>query len=301
MPGAEVEIEGRHLKLSNLDKVLYPAAGFTKAAVIDYYIRIAPVLLPHLRGRPLTRKRYPDGVHKEFFYEKDAPSHTPSWVETFPIFSESNNRGVNYVLVNDLPTLVWVANLASLELHTLLARAPDIQSPTMVVFDLDPGDGAGIPECSKVAVLLRETFESLRLESFAKTSGSKGMQVYVPLNTPTSYDQTKPFANAIARIIEGQHPKLVTSNMRKDLRKGKVFIDWSQNHDSKTTVSVYSLRARPTPTVSAPVSWDEVAHAARGESAQPLSFTAPEVLSRIDDHGDLFAPVEQLKQRLPDL
>ena len=294
----DVEVGGRHLKISNIEKVLYPAGGFTKGQVIDYYTRVAPAILPHLRGRPLTLKRYPNGVDSQFFYEKHCPKHRPEWVPTAAVWSRQNKAEMNYCLADDLPTLVWVANLAALELHTLLARADDVGRPTMVVFDLDPGPPAAIRECARVALLLRDAFGRCRLESYPKTSGSKGLQIYVPLNTPVAYGETKAFAHAMARMLEARHPELVLSVMAKDLRRGKVFIDWSQNDDSKTTVCVYSLRARPQPTVSAPVTWEEVEAAAGGA---PLSFEAADVLRRFDADGDLFAPVVSLEQWLPEV
>ncbi|HEY1271388.1 MAG TPA: non-homologous end-joining DNA ligase, partial [Terriglobales bacterium] len=224
-----VDVDGKHLKLSNLEKVLYPAAGFTKGQVIDYYVRIAPVLLPHLRGKPLTMKRYPGGVDEEYFFEKNAPQHRPEWVETAPVWSHGNKRNVNYILADDLPTLVWIANLASLELHPSLSLARDITCPTMIVFDLDPGPPADVVQCAQVGLWLREIFEHFGLQSFPKTSGSKGLQIYVPLNTPTSYEKTKPFAHALARLLEEQHRGLVVSDMKKAIRVGKVLVDWSQN------------------------------------------------------------------------
>jgi bifunctional non-homologous end joining protein LigD len=299
--GVDVEIEGRQLKLSNLDKVLYPGSGFTKGQVIDYYTRISGVLLPHLRQRALTLKRYPNGVDGQFFYEKNCPKHRPPWVGTVAVWSSRNKADVNYCLADDLPTLVWVANLASLELHTSLSHADDVQRPSMVVFDLDPGPPATIVECSRVALRLREVLDGLGLAAFPKTSGSKGLQVYVPLNTPVTYGQTKPFAHALAKLLEERHPELVLSVMNKDKRTGKVFIDWSQNDDSKTTVCVYSLRARPRPTISTPVTWDEVENGAASGDPEDLSFEAPEVLARAERAGDLFAPVAELEQSLPDL
>ena len=296
----EVEVEGRLLKLSNLEKVLYPASGFTKAQVIDYYTRISPVLVPHMKGRPLTLKRYPNGVDGKFFYEKNCPSHRPEWVKTAAVYSRQNKADINFCVVEDLPTLVWAANLASLELHTSLARAREIMEPTMLVFDLDPGAPATIKECCGVGVRLRAMFAELGLECFAKTSGSKGLQVYVPLNTSATYEETKPFALAIAQHLEQEEPKLVLSNMKKELRAGKVFVDWSQNDDHKTTVCVYSMRARERPTVSTPVSWDEVEAHHRGKS-RSLAFTSDEVLARVEKRGDLFAPVLELKQKLPAL
>ena len=296
-----IEVDGRHLSLTNLDKVLYPAAGLTKGQVIDYYARIAPVLVPHLVGRPLTLKRYPEGVDKEYFFEKNATKHRPDWVKTAPIWSEGNHRDVNYILANDLATLVWVANLAGLELHPSLSLAKKIESPTIIAFDLDPGPPANVVQCCQVGLWLREIFEHFGLQSFPKTSGSKGLQVYVPLNAPTSYDATKPFAHALARLLENEHRDLVVSDMKKELRKNKVFVDWSQNDEHKTTISVYSLRARERPTVSAPVTWEEVEHAFRKKDASLLVFEADEVLKRVEKVGDLFAPVQTLKQRLPKL
>lgn len=296
-----VEVDGKRLSLSNLDKVLYPATGFAKGKVIDFYARIAPALLPHLRGRAVTMKRYPDGVDGEFFYEKNAPKHRPDWVKTAAIWSRHNHRNINFLLVDDLPTLVWLANLASLEIHPSLALAKDVGCPTMMVFDLDPGAPANIVQCSQVGLWLRDIFEHWGLQSFPKTSGSKGLQVYVPLNTPTSYDQTKEFAHAIARLLEDTHKELIVSEMKKELRTGKVFVDWSQNDEHKTTVSVYSLRAREHPTVSTPVTWEEVERAFKKKDAGVLVFEAPEVLKRVEKLGDLQEPVLTLKQKLPDL
>jgi bifunctional non-homologous end joining protein LigD len=289
----EVDVEGRRLKLSNLDKVLYPEPGFTKGQVIDYYTRIAPTVLPHLRGRALTLKRYPNGVDGKYFYEKQRPSHAPDWVKSKTI--ETGDRDIDFVLCDDLPTLVWLANLADLELHPSLALAKNPDRPTVLAFDLDPGEPAALPECREVALLLRDMLADLGLDCCAKTSGSKGMQVYVPLNTAVTYDDnTKPFAQAIAQLLEKQNPKLVVSSMKKSLRPGKVFIDWSQNSRHKTTVAVYSLRARPQPTVSTPVTWDEIE-----DESLDLIFQTGDVLERVEEHGDLFAPVLQLKQQLP--
>lgn len=296
-----VEIQGRQLKLTNLEKVLYPAVGFTKQQVIDYYVRIAPAMIPHLAGRALTRKRYPNGVDEEFFYEKNAPQHRPDWVKTVPIWSEGNHRTVHYILANDLPTLVWLANLAAIELHPSLALAKDITCPTMMVFDLDPGPPANIVQCCQVGLWLREIFEHFKLQSFPKTSGSKGLQVYIPLNTPTGYDATKTFAHALAQLLEQEHPDMVVSDMKKSLRTGKVLVDWSQNDEHKTTVAVYSLRAREHPTVSTPVTWEEVARALKKQDANLLVFEAQQVIERVEKLGDLFAPVLVLKQRLRDL
>ena len=296
-----VEIDGKHLSLTNLDKVLYPAAGFTKGQVIDYYARIAPVLLPHLAGRPLTLKRYPEGVDKEFFFEKNATKHRPDWVKTAPIWSEGNQRNVNYILANDLPTLIWIANLAAIELHPSLSLAKDISSPRSMVFDLDPGPPANIVQCCQVGMWLREIFEHFGLQSFPKTSGSKGLQIYVPLNSPTGYEVTKAFAHALARLLENEHRESVVSDMKKQLRVGKVFVDWSQNDEHKTTISVYSLRARERPTVSTPVKWDEVELALKKKDATLLVFEAGQALDRVQKVGDLFEPVLTLKQKLPKL
>lgn len=296
-----VEIEGKHLSLTNLDKVLYPKSGFTKGQVIDYYARIAPVLVPHLKDHPLTLKRYPGGVDEEYFFEKNATKHRPEWVKTAPIWSQGNERNVNYILANDLPTLVWMANLAAIELHPSLSLAKDIASPRSMVFDLDPGPPANIVQCCQVGAWLREIFEHFGLQSFPKTSGSKGLQIYVPLNSPTSYDVTKPFAHALARLLENEHRELVVSDMKKQLRVGKVFVDWSQNDQHKTTVSVYSLRAREHPTVSTPVKWEEVEQALKKKDATLLVFEASRVLDRVQKMGDLFEAVLTLKQKLPKL
>ncbi len=294
-----IEIQGRHLKLSNLEKVLYPSVGFTKAQVIDYYVRIAPVLLPHLKNRPLTLKRYPEGVNGMFFYEKACPKYRPDWVETTAVWSEGRNDYIDFCLAQDVPTLVWAANLADLELHTSLSRAKDVLRPTMMVFDLDPGEPATIVQCCKVGLRLREMFEQLGLQTFAKTSGSKGLQLYVPLNTATTYDETKAFAHAVARFLENESPKEIVSDMKKALRVGKVLVDWSQNDDHKTTVCVYSLRAKERPTVSTPVTWEEVEECLKKKDHKPLVFTSEDVLERVKELGDLFAPVETLKQKLP--
>jgi bifunctional non-homologous end joining protein LigD len=296
-----IQVQGRDLKLTNLEKVLYPAAGFTKKDVIDYYVRIAPAILPHLKGRALTRKRYPDGVDGEPFFEKNAPSHRPPWVKTAPIWSEGNRRTVHYVLADDLATLVWLANLAALELHPSLALAKDITCPTEMVFDLDPGPPANIVQCCQVALWLREIFEHFGLQSFPKTSGSKGLQVYIPLNTPTTFDQTKEFAHALARLLEHDHPEQVVSDMKKQLRTGKVFVDWSQNDEHKTTIAVYSLRAREHPTVSTPVTWNEVERALKKKDAGLLVLESKQTIARFEKMGDLFEPVLKLKQRLPDV
>jgi bifunctional non-homologous end joining protein LigD len=296
---AELEVEGRKLPVSNLNKVLYPKAGFTKGQVIDYYIRIAPVLLPHLKDRPLTMKRYPNGVEGEFFYEKNCPSHRPDWVKTAKVWSHGNQRDMFYCLAQDLPTLVWAANLADLELHTSLAKKKDVAKPTMMVFDLDPGPPANIVQCCQVGFWLRDLLAEMKLQSWAKTSGSKGLQLYVPLNTPATFDQTKALSRALAEYLEREHPELVVHRMLKSLRGGKVLVDWSQNDEHKTTVNVYSLRAKEQPTVSTPVTWDEVANCLKKKDPDLLTFTSDQVLERVAEMGDLFAPVQTLKQKLP--
>ena len=295
----QVEIEGKTLTLSNLDKVFYPACGFTKGQVIDYYVRIAPVLLPHLRGRPLTLKRYPDGVDGPFFYEKRCPAHRPPWVKTEPVWSEGNDEWIRFCVAEDVATLAWAANIADLELHTSMSLARRMEQPTMMVFDLDPGPPAGVIECCDVALELKELFDGLGLDCFPKTSGSKGLQVYVPLNTDVDYDGTKGFARAVAQVLEARRPDRVVSRMSKALRTNKVFVDWSQNDIHKTTVCVYSLRARERPTVSTPVRWSEVAEAAEEREPRLLVFESAKVLERVEAHGDLFEPVLSLEQELP--
>jgi bifunctional non-homologous end joining protein LigD len=287
----------RTLSVSNLDKVFYPETGFTKGDIINYYTDISPVLLPHLRRRPITLKRYPDGVTGPFFYEKHCPSHRPGWIKTTRAASSSGE--VNYCVIDDLPALIWAANLADLELHTFLHRAPALHRPTMVAFDLDPGPPADILSCCQVAIILADGFSALGLESFVKTSGSKGMQLYIPLNTPADYSLTKAFARHTADAMCAKFPELVVSKMQKSLRAGKVFIDWSQNDSHKTTVSVYSLRASSTPSVSTPVTWAEVKTALKGKDAAALKFSPAAVLKRVARSGDLFAPVLKLKQKLP--
>ena len=291
-----VEVDGRQLKVTNLDKVLYPDAGFTKAEVIDYYVRVAPAMLPHIADRGLTLRRYPDGVDGESFFEKRCPSHRPDWIGTFDGPGDRSGT-IGYCALDSVAALAWAANMAALELHAPMARGRDIESPTMCVFDLDPGPGTGIPECAEVALDIRSVLERLAsLQSFAKTSGSKGIQVYVPLNTEHTHDHCSGFAQAVAQVLEKHHGDRVTSVMKKSLRQGKVFIDWSQNSRHKTTVAVYSLRARPRPKVSTPVSWDEVDAAASGAA---LSFEAGDVLERVAEVGDLFAPTLTVEQSLP--
>ena len=297
----EIEVQSRRLRLSNREKVLYPRAGFTKGQVVDYYAAVAPALLDHLAGRPLTLKRYPNGVEGKYFYEKRCPSHRPEWVQTAPVWSERQKGTIDYCLVEDLPTLIWLANLADIELHTSLSRARDMDTPTSLVFDLDPGAPVGLRECCRVALWIRELLGAFALQTFVKTSGSKGLQVYLPLNTPISYGQTKPFAHAVAMLLEKRHPRLVISRMAKSERAGRVLIDWSQNDPHKTTVCVYSLRARERPAISTPLSWEEVGRASRRRRESELSLEPPALLERLAREGDLFAPLLGLTQRLPEL
>ncbi len=294
----KVMIGGKPMEVSNLEKVLYPEAGFTKGEMLDYYIRIAPALLPHLKNRPLTMKRYPDGVDGFFFFEKNCPAHRPSWMKTTMVHSEKTDT--NFCLANDLPSLVWIANLAGIELHTSLAVAKNVDRPAFLAFDLDPGPPANIIQCCRVGLWTREILSGMGLESYPKTSGSKGLQLYVPLNKPVTYDETKTFARTMAETLERQHPELVVSKMSKALRNGKVFVDWSQNDRHKTTICVYSLRARPQPTVSTPVTWAEVEAALKKGDPQKLVFTAADVLKRVEKLGDLFGPVLTEKQALPE-
>ncbi len=299
-PRQRTTIDGRQLALSNLDKVLYPAAAFTKGDVIDYYRAVAPALLPHLRGRPLTVKRFPDGVEGKAFFEKRSPAHRPDWVRTITVRSERSGA-IDYTLVEDTATLLWLAHLAALELHTPLAREPDLTRPTALVFDLDPGAPATIIDCCRVALWLCGAFDQLSVASFAKTSGAKGIQVYVPLSGEVSYDDTKRFARDIARLLERAQPGLVVSRMTRALRAGKVLIDWSQNDEHKTTVCAYSLRATELPTVSTPLRWDEVRAALAAGDARSLRFAAPELPARLERHGDLFAEVLTRVQTLPSI
>ena len=297
---ADVNVEGRELKLSNLPKVLYPGSSFTKRDLIGYYAQIAPAILPHLAGRAITLTRWPDGVDGKSFFQKQAPAHRPSWVQTAPIATSS--RTIDYIQAGDLATLVWLANSAAIELHAPLARASAPERPTALVFDLDPGAPASIVECCHVASLLAGMFENLAMVSCAKTSGSKGLQVYVPLNVPdVTFDDTKRFARAVAEMLADAEPDLIVSNMKRERRTGRVLIDWSQNDRNKTTVSVYSLRATPAPTASTPVSWEEVRAVSGAGDPASLSFLAHEVLARVARTGDMFAPVLTHVQELPGL
>jgi len=294
----QIKAGGRAIAVSNLDKVLYPEAGFTKGQMIDYYIRISPVLLPHLKDRPITLKRYPEGVDGGFFYEKQCPEHRPGWVRTARV-PKSEGGEINYCVINSLASLAWAANLANLEVHTFLHRAPKIEQPLALAFDLDPGLPADILDCCRVALRIKQIFDVFKLKAFAKTSGSKGLQVYVPLNTPANYEKTKSFALAVAEKLASESPDYVVSKMQRALRPGKVLVDWSQNDAHKTTVCVYSLRARKRPFVSTPLHWEEVASALNKKDARSLEFQAKDVLRRVAKEGDLFAPVLKCRQRLP--
>jgi bifunctional non-homologous end joining protein LigD len=299
----QVEVDGRELKLTNLDKVLYPKAGFTKGEVVDYYAKVAPAIIPHLRGRPVTLRRFPEGVDDldAAFFEKRCPKHRPKWVKTARVEAGPHAGKIDFCVCDSLPTLIWMAQLAAIELHPSLSLSRAPKRPTVLAFDLDPGPPADIADCCRVGLRLRDLFGHFDVECFAKTSGSKGLQIYVPLNREIYYDQTKPFAKAIAQLLEKQTPDQVISKMKKVEREGKVFVDWSQNHQRKTTIAVYSLRARERPTVSTPVTWEEVEAVADSGDGSSLVFEAGEVLERIEQHGDLFAPVLELKQELPEL
>ena len=300
----QVEVDGRELKLTNLDKVLYPEAGFTKGEVVDYYARVAATMVPHLNGRAVTLRRFPEGVDDldSAFFEKRCPKHRPKWVKTTSVTAGPRSGKIDFCVCDGKPTLIWMAQLAAIELHPSLSLGRAPKRPTVLAFDLDPGPPANIVECCRVALRLRDMFGHFGVQSFPKTSGSKGMQVYIPLNRKdVSYDVTKPFAKAIAQLLEKQTPDQVVSKMKKVEREGKVMVDWSQNHQSKTTIAVYSLRARPRPTVSTPITWEEVEACAENEDPDSLVFEGGAVLERIEDKGDLFAPVLELEQELPEL
>ena len=296
-----VDVDGRQLSLSNLAKVMYPETGFTKGEVIDYYARIAPVVLPHLAGRPATRKRYPDGVEGQAFFEKNAPKHTPEWVRTVNLptpGSTKNRETIDFIMVDDLATLVWLANLAALELHVpqwTVGPRGGARDADLMVLDLDPGPPATVVECCQVALWLRDALAEDGLEAWAKTSGSKGMQLYVPVD-PVPWERTHDFAKRLAQRLEGEHPEQVVHRMTRALRPGKVLIDWSQNNGAKTTVAPYSLRARPLHSVSTPVTWEEIEAC---EAPEDLRFLAPEVLARVEEHGDLLEPLLTTRQKLP--
>jgi bifunctional non-homologous end joining protein LigD len=303
-----VQVGDRQLSVSNLDKVYWPATGTTKAELLRYVVEMAPVMLPHLAHRPVTLKRYPDGVEGQSFFEKRCPSHRPDWVATTwlpkrgPGSSGARDEVIEHCDLADVASLVWAANLAALELHVPMGRAPDPTVPRAVVFDLDPGAPADVVTCAEVAMRLREVFDRLSLTAVPKTSGGKGLQLYVPVNRDgVTYDDTRGFSQQVAQLLERVHPELVVSTQTKTERVGKVLIDWYQNHLTKTTVCVYSPRARERPTVSTPVTWDEVADAASRQDADLLRFELGDVLERVRDRGDLFAPVATLEQQLPRL
>ncbi len=291
-----VQVGERELALSNLHKVLYPAAGTTKAEVIEYYARIAPVMLPHLADRCITLKRFPDGVDHEGFFEKRCPKHRPPWLDV-ALGPGDRNGQIGYCRMDEAASLVWAANMAALELHVPMAQAPDLDSPRAVVFDFDPGEPAALRECCEVAVWVREILAAVNLQGWTKTSGSKGLQLYVPLNSPCTHEKAADFALAVGQLLEHQHRDRVTTTMAKAVRPGKIFVDWSQNARHKTTIGVYSMRARPQPTCSTPLSWDEVEECAAG-GTEPR-FTWREVLARVEAFGDLFAPVLTTVQTLP--
>lgn len=296
----EVTVEGRTLTLSSLDKPYYPATGFTKGDVLDYYRRIAPVLLPHLQGRPLTLKRYPEGAGGPFFYEKRCPPWRPKWLQTAHVEHVAAG-GFHYCLADDLPSLLWTVNAGSLELHTMLARKGALERPLALVFDLDPGPPATIVQCCQVALEVRALLEPLGLRLYPKTSGSKGLQLYAPLDGRDGFDDTRTFARAVAEHLARRHPEKVVSRIAKALREGKVLVDWNQNEIHRTMVAPYSLRAREQPSVSTPLRWTEVERAARSRARKVLQFGPEEVLKRVAEHGDLFAPVLRGGQRLPEL
>ena len=291
------EVDGRQLTLSNLDKVLYPS-GFTKGEVIDYHARIAPVYVDHLRGRAVTFRRFPNGTDRPGFFEKRCPDHRPSWV---PVALGPGDRkgGIEYCCIEDRAALVWAGNMAAVEIHAPMARAVDLETPTTLVFDLDPGPRTDISTCCEIAMRIRDVLDAVDLQGCCKTSGSKGLQLYVPLNTPgVTHDAAARFALAVGQVLEKQLPSQVTTVMAKQRRPGRIFVDWSQNAHHKTTIAPYSLRARDEPTVSTPVTWDEVESCAGGQLE--LRFEAADVLQRVAEHGDLFAPVLEVVQQLPE-
>ena len=295
-----VDVEGRRLVLSTLHRILWPGPGLTKGAMIDYYVRVAPVMVPHIAHFPMTLKRYPSGIDGKFFFQKTCRGH-PDWISTKTVPSVMiDQKFLDYCMIDSLPALVWAANLSTIEFHPLLAQAEDVSRPRVVAFDLDPGPPAGVLEACEVAVALRDLLTGIGLQSFAKTSGGKGLHIYVPLNLPHTYGQTKAFARTVAAVLREHRGDLVVDRMDKRLRSGKVFIDWSQNDPTKTTVAAYSLRARARPTVSTPVSWDEVETALLDRREKQLDFDAASVPARVEELGDVFAPVLRLQQRLPD-
>jgi bifunctional non-homologous end joining protein LigD len=293
----DLDVAGRRLRIANLDRVVFPATGTTKAVLLDYYVRVGPAMLPHLRDRLLHMHRYPEGVEGPRFWQKQCPDHRPEWMPTAPVWSADKGAMIEYCVANELAAVLWAVNLGSIELHTSLHRRDDLHRPTVVVFDLDPGEGRDILDCGEVALELRGLLSGLGLESWPKTSGSKGLQLYVPLNTDVTYAQTKPFARTVAELMEQRRPELVVSRMARRERVGRVLVDWGQNTEHKSMVCVYSVRAKARPTVSTPVRWEEVEGA---RDASELSFEMADVVARVEEHGDLFALVLELQQRLPD-
>lgn len=299
MNNRTTRIHGKDLSLSNLEKDLYPSYGFTKAKILEYYSRMAPVILPHLKDRALTLKRYPNGVEQEYFYEKRCPAHRPPWVRTAEV-PYGDHKQLTACLIDNLEALIWVQNLASIELHVPLAKVESPQTPDSVVFDLDPGERADVLNCAKVALILRNLLDGLKLASYVKTSGKKGLHVFVPLNSPRiTFVHTKSFSKAVAETMQKSYPELVTARMAKDSRAGKVFINWSQNDASKTMVSAYSLRAREMPAVSFPVAWKEIVSAVKQQDSRALLITHSQAVARAEKNGDLFAEMLTKKQSLP--
>lgn len=296
----DVVAGGHRIRLKHLEKVMYPQTGFTKAAMLDYYARISPVMLPHIRDRAVTLKRYPHGSEDISFFEKACPKYRPDWINTVGRWHETAGRTTEYCLVNSMPALVWLVNQATIEFHVPLAMKKTMQRPRVMVYDLDPGEGSDVIDCAEVAVIVRERLAQDKLKSWIKTSGSKGLQLYVPLNNPRlTFDDSRAYAHELAIELSETHPELIVSKMPKKLRKNRVLIDWSQNHDNKTTICVYSMRGRPQPTVSTPVTWEEVEYALDHDEPESLVFETGDVLDRVDEHGDLFAEVLKKRQSLP--
>jgi bifunctional non-homologous end joining protein LigD len=296
----EVDVAGRPVTVTNLDKLMYPSAGFTKADVISYYSRIAPVMLAHVRDRPLTLKRFPDGVGGAYFYEKNCPSHRPDWVETVPIWTERAQENFDYCVISEPATLVWLANLADLEIHPFLGTRDGLDRPTSMVFDLDPGAPAGLLDACHVALWLRGLFDQIGLQALVKGSGGKGLHLFVPLNSAATYEEVQPFARGVAETLEHRFPERIVSTQNRAKRPGKVLIDWGQNARHKTTAAVYSLRARDRPTVSIPLEWEEIERAVDERDPESLVFEAGEAITRVEERGDIFAPVLSLVQELPE-
>jgi bifunctional non-homologous end joining protein LigD len=293
---AGLDAAGRRLAIRNLDRIVFPRTGTTKAELLDYYVRVGDVMLPHVRDRPLHMHRYPEGVDGPRFWQKQCPQHRPPWVATTPVYSRGKQANIDYCVVEDLAGVLWAVNIGSIELHTSLHTRAGLHRPTALAFDLDPGEGVDVVGCAEVALWLRDLLAGVGLRAFAKTSGSKGLQVYVPLNTDVTYAQCKPAARAIAETMEAAHPDRVVSRMARALRPGKVLIDWSQNTEHKSMVCAYSVRAKERPTVSTPVTWDEVQHAVAAREPSLLVFEMGEVVQRVGERGDLFAPVLAIEQ-----